>query len=281
MSERSEAVQTPQSAEGWQLREQGPEAYERYLVPAFFARWADRLLALAEPRAGNRVLDVGCGTGIVARRAGVHTGASGRITGLDVNAEMLKVARRVSSTIRPEIDWRLGDAASLPFADDAFDVVLCQQALQFFADRPAALRQMHRVLAPGGRLGLNVCRPIAFSPGYGPLADALGRHVGPEAGAMMRSPFPAWSGDGLRAELAAAGFRDVRVVIDVATVRYPSPEELLRQEAASSPLAGPIGSLPPAQRAALVADVAHALRDRLDDDGVVFPMESFLVRAGR
>ena len=269
----------PRSAAGWQLEGNAAEAYERYLVPAFFAGWAERLVALAAPRPGERVLDVGCGTGIVARTAAAGIGPSGTAVGVDLNPGMLEVARAASAGIRPAIDWRLGDAAGLPFADGAFDVVLSQQALQFFTDRTAALREMRRVLARSGRLGLNVLRPIAFSTVYEPLADALARHVGPAAGAMMRSPFPSSGREALRAEVKAAGFADVRILIDVATVRYPSAGELLRREAASSPLAGPIGALDPDVRAALVAGLEKTLADHADDDGIVFPMESFLVLA--
>jgi len=269
------------AAEGWQLEANSAEAYERYLVPAMMARWADQLVDLAAPAAGARVLDVGCGTGIVARRAAARVGPGARVTGLDLNDGMLAVARAAAAAIRPPIEWRQGSATALPFPDQSFDVVLCQQMLQFASDPSAALREMHRVLAPGGRAAVTVCRPIAHNPHYATMAEALGRHSGPEAEAMMRSPFPAWSADDLRALFAGAAFRGVRVRIDAGGVRYPSAEEFLRREAASSPLAGPIGTLSADARHALIRDLEMALRDRLDDEGIVLPLEAYLVLADR
>jgi ubiquinone/menaquinone biosynthesis C-methylase UbiE len=261
---------------GWQLVEDGAEAYERYLVPVIFTEMADRLLDLAEVGAGERVLDVACGTGIVARRAAARAGGAGRVTGLDLNEGMLRVARRVSQGLTPAIEWRQGDARSLPFADGSFDVVACEQALQFFPDAEGALREMRRVTAPGGRVALAVLRPIRYSPPYAPFADALERHVGREAGAMMRSPFPAWGRESLRALLERAGLREVRVGIQVGSVRYPSAAEMLRQEASSSPLSGPLSATPLATRDALIRELDAALAEFVDDDGVVFPMETFL-----
>ena len=265
--------------EGWQLEPNSAEAYERYLVPAMMARWADQLLDVAAPAAGARVLDVGCGTGIVARRAAASVGPGGHVAGVDLNEGMLAVARAASATVRPPIEWRQGDAAKLPFPDGSFDVALSQQMLQFASDPSAVLREMRRVLASEGRAAVVVCRPIAQSPHYAALAALLGRHVGPEAEAGMRSPFPDWTVEDLRALAAGAGFRETRVRIDAGGVRYPSAREFLRREAASSPLAGPIEALSPDQRDALIREVEAALASRRDDDGVVLPLEAYVVVA--
>jgi SAM-dependent methyltransferase len=264
---------------GWQLAEDSAEAYESYLVPAIFVEMAERLLDLAEVGGGERVLDVGCGTGIVARRAAARVGAAGHLAGLDLNEGMLRVARRVSQGLRPAIEWRQGDAMALPFPDGSFDAVVCQQALQFFPDPEQGLRQMRRVTAAGGRLAVAVLRPIRYSPPYGPLADALDRHAGQAAGAMMRSPFPAWDREALRGLAGRAGLRDAHVRIVVVSVRYPSPAEMLRQEAASSPLAGPLSALPAAKRDALVRELEGSLSEFVDDAGIAFPLETFVLRA--
>jgi ubiquinone/menaquinone biosynthesis C-methylase UbiE len=260
---------------GWQLAGDSAEAYERYLVPVIFTTMAERLLDLADLKTGERLLDVGCGTGIVARLAAARVGATGRVTGLDLNDGMLRVARRLG----PGVDWRQGDALALPFADRAFDVVTSQQMLQFVPDAAKALREMRRVVARGGRVVVAVLRPIEFTPAYVPLAEALTRHAGPEAGAMMRSPFPDYDRERLRSLFRAAGFADVHVRVQVADERYPSPSEMLRQEAASSPLAGPLSALPEARREALVREIESTLDRYRDDAGVTFPMETFLVRA--
>ena len=267
--------------EGWQLQESSAEAYERYLVPLLFAPGAEYLVELAAPSPGERVLDVACGTGIVARRAALRVGSGGKVVGFDINEGMLEVARKVSSDVSPAIEWEQGDATDMPLPDRAFDVVFCQQGLQFFADRPAALAEMHRVLVENGRLALNVLRSIEHNPGYRLLAKALEQNVGPDAATMMRSPFPALKADELRDLITGAGFREVRIFLGIGPVRYPSAEELVHQEAASSPLAESILSLKDDVREALIRDVGEALRTYTDDNGIVFPTETYLAVARR
>jgi ubiquinone/menaquinone biosynthesis C-methylase UbiE len=267
-------------AEGWQLEGNSAEAYERYLASAF-SPWADQLVALAGVREGERVLDVACGTGIVARHAVGRTGTSGAVVGLDLNADMLRVARTVAAAVRPAIEWREGNAAELPFPDGAFDAVFCEQAMQFFSDPVQALGEMRRVLTAGGRAAVSVCRPIQYSPAYVTMADALERYVSAEAGAMMRSPFSPWDVDAFRALFTRAGFGEVRVRIEICSIRYPSSEEFLRREAASSPLAGPISALGADVRRDLIRDLQAALFDHADDDGVVCGVESYVALAQR
>jgi ubiquinone/menaquinone biosynthesis C-methylase UbiE len=272
-------VMIQRQTEQWQLDEGSAEAYERYLVPLLFAPGAEYLIELATPGPGERVLDVACGTGIVARRAALRVGSGGKVVGLDLNEGMLGMASKASSDVRPVIEWRQGDATSMHLPDGAFDVVFCQQGLQFFPDQPAALSEMYRVLTPNGRLALSVLRSLEHNPGYHLLADALERHVGPEAGAMMRSPFPLLSGDELRDLITAAGFQDVRIFLGIGPVRYPTVEEFLRWEGASSPLAEPIAALKDNVRAALIHDLGEALRIYTDDAGIVFPTETYLAVA--
>jgi ubiquinone/menaquinone biosynthesis C-methylase UbiE len=265
-------------AEGWQLDSNSAEAYEEYFGPVFRPFAAD-LVRLAEVSGGDRVLDVACGTGIVAREAAAAAGETGRVVGVDVNAEMLRVATAVSAEIRPRIEWRQGSAMSLPFSDAAFDVVTCEQALAFFSDPVAALAEMRRVLDRGGRAAVSVCRPIEYSSTYTVLADALDRHVGPEAGAMMRSPFSNWTAAEFRKLFTAAGFAETRMRIETAALRYPSISELLRREAASSPLAGAMRALLAEQRRDLIHDLELRLADRVDDEGIVCGLEVFVAVA--
>jgi len=263
-------------AAGWQLENNSAEAYERYLASAF-SPWADALTGAAELKPGERVLDVACGTGIVARQAARRVGTGGRVVGLDVNDAMLTVARAVTAGSRPPIEWRQGDAASLPFPDRDFDAVFCEQAMQFFPEPLKALREMRRVLADGGRAAISVCRPIEFCPAYVALASALERFAGAEAGAMMRSPFSRWSVAELRALASEAGFARAGVRIEVAGLRYPSAAEFLRREAASSPLAPIVNTLDASARAELVRELESALADHTDDEGVVCGVESYVM----
>lgn len=261
---------------GWQLQERGPAAYEQYLVPGMFSPWADRLIERAAVSGTDRVLDVGCGTGIVAREAEKHT-TDGGVVGLDLNEAMLAEA----AAIAPSIEWEQGDATDLPFEDGRFDIVLCQQALQFIEHPGEAFGEMHRVLAPGGRMVATVWRPIAHHPSYVELANALEHHVGEQAATMMRSPFPEWGLDDLRQFAESGGFEEITITIAVGSMRYPSVAEFVRREAASSPLADHLASLDRAVRDALVTDVRDGLERYIDDDGIIFPMETSVVVADR
>jgi len=169
----------------WQVTGSASENYEAYLVPAIFGPWGRELLDIASLRPGEHVLDVACGTGIVARLAAEQVGEAGTVVGVDINPGMLTTARRIS----PAINWREGNAAALPLADATFDVAVCQQGLQFFPDRPAALREMRRALKPGGRLVIACWKGIRHSPGFLALAEALAKHLGPDAAAIARGPY--------------------------------------------------------------------------------------------
>ena len=137
------------------------EIYEQHMVPAIFARWAPDLVGAAGVRTGQRVVDVACGTGAVARLLAERVGTTGKVTGLDVNPAMLAVARL--SAPSQSIEWLDGSAVKMPLPDAIFDAVVCQQGLQFFPDRPAALSEMRRVLKPGGRLALSCWRSITIT----------------------------------------------------------------------------------------------------------------------
>jgi len=217
----------------WHLAGTAPEIYAEHLVPAVFAPWAPVLLDAAAVGIGHTVLDVACGTGVVAAAAAERVGPSGAVTGVDINPGMIAVAARTRG-----VRWAQADAARLPFPDGGFDRVLCQAGLQFVPDRLGALREMGRVLRPGGRVALLVWRALHHSPGFAALADALQAVVGPEAAAVMRAPFV--FGDDPRplvTLLDSAGFGDVDVQARAGTVRFASVEAFVRCQRAASPLA--------------------------------------------
>jgi SAM-dependent methyltransferase len=256
----------------WQLEGNAPEVYERHLVPALFAPFAERLVGLTAPQPGDRVLDVACGTGIVARLA-ARLGAEA--VGIDSNPLMIEVAEAVD----PSVEWLVADAAELPLPDASFDHVLCQAGLQFFPDRIAALREMRRVLAPGGRLAISVWRAAEHNRGWLVLAEALHRHAGPEVGAMMRAPFAFADAGELRELVRGAGFSHVAVRIEIEAVRFPSARDMLLVQEAASPLAVPMSALTSEAREALMRDFTDSMQGYADDDGVSFAQETHVVTA--
>jgi ubiquinone/menaquinone biosynthesis C-methylase UbiE len=267
--------------EQWQVAGSGPEVYERELVPAIFGPWASVVVELANPRQGDRVLDVACGTGIVARNLAECVGATGVVVGVDVNPGMLKVAQAAwSRSAHPgvPVQWQEATADKLPFPNGSFNVVCCQLGLQFFADRHAALHEMHRVLDAEGRLALMVWRGIHESPGFALLAESLERHVGRAAAAIMRAPFELSDANELTGLVASAGFQGVALEQRVGTVRFRSIETFVLSYVAGSPLAGHVSQAGEACRL-LIADVTNALPHHMTNQELAFPITAHVLRA--
>ena len=255
------------------------EMYERNMVPSIFARFAKGLLEFAQLHTGEHVLDVACGTGIVARMAWPHVAPAGRVVGLDVNAAMLNVARRTAEEAGAPIEWEEGDAASMPLADGTFDTVLCQHGLQYFPERHAALMEMHRSLRPSGRLVLSVLRPVEYNPGHAVFADVLERHVSAAAAATRRAPFTLCDRDEIRTLVTGADFRDVVVQLDVRVVQFPSAEAMVRIMMAGTPLGTAMAQADPAVLKTVIAEVTTGLAAYDDDQGLALPMQAWVVTA--
>lgn len=266
----------------WQVAGNAAETYEHALVPAVFAAWPPLVVALADPRPGERVLDVACGTGVLTRLVAQRVGRAGKVVGLDLNPGMLAVAASATANEPPtsaSMTWQEASATKMPLPDAAFDIVYCQLGLQFFPDRPAALGEMYRVMAQGGRLGLMVWRGIEHSPGFGFLAAALARHVSSEAAGIMRAPFALADAEELRELMAAAGFRDIAIRLVPGTVRFPSVTRFVQDYVAGSPLAGHVAKVSDEARAALVSEVGDALRSYVAAGVLTFPIEAHLASA--
>jgi ubiquinone/menaquinone biosynthesis C-methylase UbiE len=262
----------------WQLDGSAPELYERHLVPAVTLPWAEDLLERVRLSRGESVLDVACGTGVVARVAAALVGRSGRVVGLDMNQGMLEVARATPPTADgASIAWVDGSALALPFADGDFTVVVCQLGLQFFADRLGALREMRRVLADGGRVGASVYSSIDRNPAARALSDALDRHLGAGSSVAKRSEHSLGSSEELRELCIAAGFVEVRVDTAARTVRFASADEWVRIQFAATPLASLLWEYEPTRRkdavARVGADVGEALAPFVQDGDFAFPQQ--------
>jgi ubiquinone/menaquinone biosynthesis C-methylase UbiE len=267
----------------WQLDAGAPELYERYLVPAMTSMWAVDLLDRTRLRSGERVLDVACGTGVVTRVAAERVGSTGWVAGLDLNPEMLAVARSVPPVRDSSVPWLAGTVLALPFPDDVFDVVVCQLGLQFFPDRPAALSEMRRVLQPEGRAALNVFSPIANNPATNALADALDAHIRPDASLAKRAEHALADTNELRNLLIGASFRDVEINTATKLVHFPSVIDYVRIQLSATPLASLVAPLEPTARdhlvSLLVQDVGAALAPYTRADGLAFPQQVHVVLA--
>lgn len=233
------------------------ELYERYLVPAVTSRWALGLIGRAALRAGESVLDIACGTGIVARTVAAQM-TLGRVVGLDINPEMLAVARTVPRRGLP-IEWHEASVLQMPFDDASFDVCVCQNGLQFFPDRPSALREITRILRPGGRIAFSVYTAIERMPVALALADAFDRHLGIGASANKRSEHGLNDADELCRLADRAGFHDISIEIATQTVEFELVRKYVQIQLEATPMAGMVATMTPEQREAVAAAIANDL----------------------
>lgn len=226
------------------------ELYERFLVPAFGEPVARRLLRSARLQPGERVLDVGCGTGIAARLAAAEVGPSGAVVGIDPDLEMLDVARTAPAPAG--IGWRQGTAEDLPVADASIDVAVGSLSLQFVPDVAAALRRIHRALVPDGRAAFATAGPTP--PPFAALAEVLGRHLGPAAGGFVQRVFSLADAPSLQQVAAESGFEAGCEAVHV-TLHLGPPADFLWRYVNATPLRAAAAGLDAAGRAGLEREV--------------------------
>ncbi len=254
------------------------ETYEQFMVPTLFGPWATRLVQAADPQPGERMLDVACGTGIVARTVAPLVGEQGEVVGIDINPNMLEVARSTDRDAGLEIQWREGAAEALPFPDSEFDLVVCQFALMFFEDRNAALAEMYRVLKPGGRVALATWQGLDRHPFYRSLDEVIRRKLGMSG---IGDIFGLGDTDELRALMERAGFRNVHIEQASMPARFPEPDQFLAGEIDVDTAAIPaMQRLDPDQRQEIVAaigdEMERPLREVTEGNEVVLPFHANL-----
>lgn len=199
------------------------ESYETLLAPALITEWAHRLADAVNIQKNQRVLDVACGTGILARAIAERVGAGGSVSGVDANPGMLAVANRLA----PEIEWREGNAEALPYNDDSFDAVVCQFGLMLFSAPETALQEMSRVLSPGGYLGAAVFGPLDDLPAYAALADVYERLVDKSVADALRMPFSMGHTDALAEVFTGAGITAATINTETGTAHFASVKHMI------------------------------------------------------
>jgi len=255
-----------------------PANYQKFFVPMIGAPIAADLMASADLRPGERVLDVACGTGVVTRLAAAGAGQAGRVAGLDLNPGMLAVAK-ASTPANLRIDWIEADACNMPLEDGAFDVVFCQMGLQFIPDKLAAVSEMRRVLAAGGRALVTVPGPM---PGiFDAMAKSIARHLGPEAAAFVDLVFSFHDAGDLKDLFARSGFVDVAAERTTKRILTPPPADFLWQYIWSTPIAASVAHADERVLDALESEFCSLLAGGEEDRAKSFEVGLTTVRAAR
>jgi SAM-dependent methyltransferase len=213
-----------ESASEEQIR--AASAYEELFVPALFQDWAPRVSSAAFLTSSQRVLDVACGTGVLARQAYAIVGKDGVVAGLDANAGMLAVAK----TLSPNVQWHLGIAEALPFSGNSFDAVVSQFGLMFFTDRVQAVTEMLRVLRHGGRLAVATWGALDSMPAYAIEVSLLERLAGNLAADALRAPFVLGEPAALEEIGTKAGVNSIKVTTSSGTARFPSIRKMVEAD---------------------------------------------------
>lgn len=237
------------------------------MVPLWFGRWADALIDLLALRPGENVLDVACGTGVTTRMARDKVGPHGSVTGLDVNAAMIAKAKNLSNG--QDIEWLERDASDSGLPTGSVDVVMSQHGYHYFPDKPAALAEFRRVLAPAGRMGLSIWD--GHSPYTKAVCMAVERHISSEIADKQRAQRQTPSADELSAQLREVGFSEVRVVRQEINIEVPPARTFVPLHLGSMPIAAAFDALHDDRKAALIEDVETEMTPYERGDKLVYP----------
>jgi ubiquinone/menaquinone biosynthesis C-methylase UbiE len=260
----------------WQVPGSGSEIYENVFVPAMMGEWAPRAIALVNPKAGERVLDVACGTGALTRLVAKTVGPQGRVVGLDLSTDMIAEARRIiidPSGTAP-IEWREGNACALPYKDESFEIVFCEFGLMSIPDRVAALKEMGRVLVPGGRLTASVWGSIQKCPGQLAIRESFERYCGKEEAAIFYRQHVLGDPEAVLSLVDTAGFKEVSVQVVMGMVRLPSPEDLVRSYGAMLEIPADENT-----QKLIIDEVSQVLQPYVGAEGLAYPIEAILASA--
>ncbi len=257
-----------------------PKAYDEYLVPRLFEPWAKRLLDEVTLKSGQIVLDIATGPGTVARLAAARIGSQGHVFAIDLSKPMLDVARAKPAPARAaRIEYLQSQAAPLPGSSDIFDAVFCHQGMQFFPNRLAALREMHRVLKPNGRAAIAVWAELERNQIFAAYHTALRATVPEELASLMAAPFSWPDGEALQHLAEEAGFRQVRLVTPAMRMTLEGGVEQAIRAFSATPVSPRVAALSEEVQKAFFARVRHEMSALQVDGKIVGEMVANIIIA--
>jgi ubiquinone/menaquinone biosynthesis C-methylase UbiE len=267
---------SPSASDRWQVSASAAENYERSNVPWLFGPWAEVLVERAGVTTGQRVLDLACGTGVVARLAAEKVGPSGGVIGLDLNEGMLaEAARHVPSGLT--IQWELADAQDLPFDGGDFDVVLCQQGLQFVPNQERAAAEMLRVLRSGGLAAVAVWASLEQNPVAHARNEGLIQYLQED----LSRPFAQPDADEWARLFEGVGFSSVKTVTVELVNLSDDPRAAVEGNLETLPIADKIKAMDDATYQAMIDDMVASLTPWMTDGTLLDPTTSNLILARR
>ncbi len=263
--------------DSFQLAGNAAEIYEDQKVPAIFRPLAEATLDAVPIYPNDVILDVACGTGIVARTVRKRLGPSPRIVGVDLNEGMISAASNLADGASQSCEWHIADVTRMPFDPETFSVAFCQQGIQFFPDEIAALREIKRVLRPGGRIVLSVWS--GPSDLFKALAAALSRHVNEEVASRSLAPFSYGRATELADTMSNLGFTDLSAQVIAVNRKLADPETAIPKEIMGNPIGPIVAERGEAVMQRIVADTIGALTTYRRDSGFVIPQHTHLIEA--
>jgi ubiquinone/menaquinone biosynthesis C-methylase UbiE len=251
----------------FQLSGRAPEIYENVMVPLWFGRWAEALIDLVEPKKGENILDVACGTGVTTRLLKEKVGANGHVAGLDINAGMLVKARELATEL--DIEFIESDVVDTKLKSNSFSAVISQHGYHYFPDQAAALSEFYRVLTPKGRIAISIWD--GHSVYTEAICHAVEKFISPEIARIQRSQRITPSASDLTKQLSDAKFTKVEIVRQQLNIKVPKPSEFVPLHLGSMPIAQAFIDLPDDQKNALISDVENSMNDYINGDQMMYP----------
>lgn len=265
------------SSNTFQLSKGAAQSYEGQKVPAIFRPMAVATVNKIRLTENDKVLDVACGTGIILRVIGERVPNISRLVGSDLNESMLDVAKNLTEHAKYKPEWHQGAVSKLPFEAGSFSKCFCQQGLQYFPDKVAALKELRRVLMPNGTLIITVWSDV--SPFIASLSRAFGRHVSTNAEQGALAPFAFRDKEYISRLIAEAGYKDQSVQVITANRILGEPSKSIPSEIAGIPVGKEVASKGPDVMARIVQEVSQEMAQYRVGEGFAVPQSAYLFEA--
>jgi ubiquinone/menaquinone biosynthesis C-methylase UbiE len=270
---------TVKTSKHWQLDLDAAKRYQEIPVPIILGPAAHALVDKVELNSGIMVLDVGCGTGAATRYAARFVGPNGRVAGVDINPGMIEVAKSLSESAVPPIDWYENSAFELPFEESTFDVALSAQTIQFLNERVAALEEMRRVLKPRGQLAISVWCEVGLNPYFDALMQAVANHLGAETASGLGAAFTLSNPSEIEALLVEAGLQNIKVEMCELSLKMPELREFAAKHIGATPMSTSFFASSESIQQDLVEEVADHLATYQTETDATVPFRIQVAKA--